>query len=313
VTQILSFGELGAILRRTSSEGQVLILIPMFNEERFIERCLNSIMNQSYENWLLYISDNASTDSSLAIARAIALKNEKIRVIERQKPVAPAKNWNELADLSFSETNPEFVMWLAADDFLENEGYLKNMTRNCIKDAIIPSFKNCREDGSYYLNHTFSTDCTYKTSLLNHIQLAKNWANVVAVYGLYRASVFKELLQADSSRITDDPESDWWWTFALHKQFKVTSSPCDFYVKTIKKNPFYVIPQEKHSLRDKLRILLLSNLNLRLINQAISQRKRITVKNFPQFFYTLVLQLIFMTLDKIRRTIFPGTRKNLVP
>ena len=299
------------MLRHRSSEGQVLILIPMFNEERFIERCLNSIINQSYENWILYISDNSSTDSSLEITRAVALKNEKIKVIERQNTVAPAKNWNELADLSFTETNPEFVMWLAADDFLENEGYLENMTGNCIKDAIIPSFKNCREDGSYYLNHTFSTDCTYKSSLFNHIQLAKNWANVVAVYGLYRVSVFKELLQADSSRINDDPESDWWWTFTLHKHFKVTSSPSDFYVKTIKKNPFYLIPQERHSFREKLRIVFLSNLNLRLINQAI--RKRITAKNFPQFFYTFVLQLIFMTIDKMLRTILPGTRKNLVP
>lgn len=301
------------MLNNKSNDGQVLILIPMLNEEKYIERCIGSIRKQSHQNWITYISDNFSTDDSLEIVQGYASTNGNFRIIKRKNKVAAEENWNELAKKALSETSPDFVMWLGADDFLENADYLKNMIENCVKDGIVPSFKNCREDGSYYLNHIFSTDCTFESKIVNHFRLAQNWANVVAIYGLYKVQVFKELLHGNSSRLTDSPESDWWWTFTLHNKFKVTSSPTDFYIKTIKKNPFYSTPRSNNSAAAKLRKVISSNLNLRLLNQAVTQNGRITIDNFLQFCYTFAFQLIFMVTDKILRTILPSKRRNLGP
>ena len=43
------------------------ILISNFNKSQFIERCLNSLINQSYKNFEIIFSDNGSTDNSLEI------------------------------------------------------------------------------------------------------------------------------------------------------------------------------------------------------------------------------------------------------
>ncbi len=301
------------MLNNQSNDRQVLILIPMLNEEKYIERCIGSIGKQSHQNWITYISDNFSNDSSLEIVQGYASTNEKFRIVKRIDRVGAEENWNDLAEKALNETSPDFVMWLGADDFLENIDYLKNMTENCVKDGIVPSFKNCREDGSYYLNHIFSIDCTFESKIANHFRFARNWANVVAIYGLYKVEVFTELLQGNSSRLTDSPESDWWWTFTLHNQFKVTSSPTDFYVKTIKKTPFYSITGSNNSAVTILRKVISSNLNLRLLNQAVTQKHRITTHNFLQFCYTFAFQLIFMATDKILRLILPSKSRNLGP
>ncbi len=293
--------------------GKILILVPMLNEERFILRCLESVIVQSYGNWILYISDNCSDDSSSVIVNNTLAKNDKIRLIQRTLRVNPELNWNELAEIALSESNPDFVMWLGADDFLENSDYLENMVRSCSKDGIIPSFKNCREDGSYYQNHIFSTDCTSSSKLVNQFRLAKNWANVVAIYGLYKVSVFEELLRGTSSRLTDAPESDWWWSFSLHNQYQISLSKKDFYVKTIKVNPYYKIPAKNKSTLGRLRIRILSNLNLRILSQAIQHKERISRKNLGIFIFTYCSQVFCMILDKSVRIFAPNMKTKIVP
>jgi glycosyltransferase involved in cell wall biosynthesis len=280
----------------------------MLNEERFILRCLESVIVQSYGNWILYISDNCSDDSSTALVKNTLAKSDKIRLIQRTLRVNPELNWNELAEIALSESNPDFVMWLGADDFLENPDYLENMMRSCSKDGIIPSFKNCREDGSYYQNHIFRTDCTSNSRIINQSRLAKKWANVVAIYGLYKVSVFEQLLRGTSSRLTDAPESDWWWSFSLHNQYRISSSENNFYVKTIKKNPYYTVSVEKGSPLAKLRIRVFSNLSFRMLSQAIQHKDRINKKNLGMFIFTYLSQVLFMIIGKAVRMFTPKTK-----
>lgn len=279
--------------------GQVLILVPMLNEENFIRRCIQSVKDQTFQNWVMYISDNFSDDASLAIAKIESAYNKKIVIVERKNRVTSDQNWNSLAEFALSKTKSEFVMWLGADDFLENADYLDSMVNQCSKDGIVPSFRNCREDGAYYLNHIFATDCTSESRIINHSRLARNWANVVAIYGLYKVAVFKELLHGNSTRLTEAPESDWWWCFGLHNRFKISSSKSDFYVKTIKENPFYVLKRENNSISDRVTAKIISNLSFKLLYQAICDQNRINTGNFAFFLYTYPLQMLFMTSNKL--------------
>jgi len=282
----------------------------MLNEQDYIQRCIKSVTVQSYLNWVMYVSDNFSNDASLALAKKESSVNVNIKFIERESRVTSDQNWNTLAELALSETEPEFVMWLGADDFLENADYLENMVGQCEKDAIVPSFRNCREDGSYYLEHIFRTDCTAESKTINQYRLARNWANVVAIYGLYRISVFKELLRGKGSRLTEAPESDWWWCFTLHNRFKITSSQTDYYVKTIKENPFYVLTRKKNSIFGLIMDKISRNLSLRLLVQSMHPRGRINKQNLTPFLFTTLAQVFFMTLKKICEVTSLGKIKN---
>ena len=61
--------------------GQVLILVPMLNEQNFIKRCIDSVTGQSYKNWVMYIADNYSDESSYAIKGLSAALEPIILVI----------------------------------------------------------------------------------------------------------------------------------------------------------------------------------------------------------------------------------------
>jgi glycosyltransferase involved in cell wall biosynthesis len=68
-------------------EKLIICYTPAWNSEKTIARAMNSIINQTYENWLYYVDDNGSTDGTLEIARKIAEKDS--RIIVTHKDVNP--------------------------------------------------------------------------------------------------------------------------------------------------------------------------------------------------------------------------------
>ena len=69
-----------------SSTPLVTIGIPVFNGEQTISKLINSIQNQTFKNFLLIISDNASTDSTQKICQDFANNDSRIKYV-RQKHV----------------------------------------------------------------------------------------------------------------------------------------------------------------------------------------------------------------------------------
>ena len=60
------------------------IIIPVFNAEKYIEKCLNSIKKQSYKNYQVKIIDDCSTDNSYLIIRSIIKKYKLLKIIIMQ-------------------------------------------------------------------------------------------------------------------------------------------------------------------------------------------------------------------------------------
>ena len=92
------------------------ILISNFNKSKYIERCLNSILSQSYKNFEIIFSDNESTDNSLEIASKFY--GLKILTIPRSSN-SPALNQIEVLNKAFVESKGEFIFLLDSDDFYE--------------------------------------------------------------------------------------------------------------------------------------------------------------------------------------------------
>jgi glycosyltransferase involved in cell wall biosynthesis len=78
----------------------VTIGMPLYNGEKYLESALRSILAQTYTNFELLISDNASTDSSAAIARRYAEADPRIRYSRNPKNLGAAPNYNRLIHLA---------------------------------------------------------------------------------------------------------------------------------------------------------------------------------------------------------------------
>ena len=97
--------------------------IPVYNGEKFIQKCLNSILNQTFTNFEIILSDNASTDSTTSICQEYANKDERILFIKQKSTGTRASNYNFVLEQSKSE----YFMWASADDIWHPEFIEKNL------------------------------------------------------------------------------------------------------------------------------------------------------------------------------------------
>lgn len=99
-----------------SNDVIVSVIIPIYNAERFLSQCLNSILAQTFKNWELIAVDDGSTDNSLKILTAYAAKDNRIKIISKlNEGVSIARN------TAINEACGEYVYFADADDIIEPE------------------------------------------------------------------------------------------------------------------------------------------------------------------------------------------------
>lgn len=96
---------------------KVSIILPVFNAERFLSVCLDSVLRQTYRNWELIAVDDGSRDSSLDILRSYAAKDPRIQVVEKDNEgVSIARN------IALQKATGEYVYFVDADDVVFPQG-----------------------------------------------------------------------------------------------------------------------------------------------------------------------------------------------
>ena len=93
----------------------ISIIIPVYNVEKFIRQCLDSILSQSYKNYEVILIDDKSKDSSLDIIREYEKKYSNFFVIENKKNSGPGASRNKGID----KAKGEYIMFIDSDDYIE--------------------------------------------------------------------------------------------------------------------------------------------------------------------------------------------------
>ena len=91
---------------------RVSIGMPVFNGMRYIEQALDSILTQTFDDFELIISDNASTDRTADICRSYAARDRRIRYCRNEVNIGLGRNQNLVAEMSCGE----YFMWAHHDD-----------------------------------------------------------------------------------------------------------------------------------------------------------------------------------------------------
>ncbi len=115
----------------------VSIIVPVYNAEKTIDRCINSILNQKYKDFELLLLDDGSTDSSGAICDAYAEKDGRIRVLHKENTgVSDTRN------RGIAMARGEYLQFVDSDDWITPEAtgfFMRSATENDC-DMVIADF-----------------------------------------------------------------------------------------------------------------------------------------------------------------------------
>ena len=100
---------------------ELTIGLPVFNEARNIEKILNAILQQSFKNFEVIISDNNSSDNTYAIINKLINSDKRFRVYKQKENIGSHKNFQFVLDKS----KTDYFMWLGADDYISKD-FIKN-------------------------------------------------------------------------------------------------------------------------------------------------------------------------------------------
>ena len=94
------------------------VIIPVYNVEDYVARCVDSVLNQTYGNLEVILVDDGAKDSSGDICDTLALKDSRVRVIHKENGgLSSARN------VGLDMATGEYITFVDSDDWLEADGY----------------------------------------------------------------------------------------------------------------------------------------------------------------------------------------------
>ncbi len=108
------------------------VLIANYNNEKYINECLKSLLNQNYKNFEIIFHDDDSDDRSIEIINEIAKKNSKIKIkIISNKKRGKNSSFNQLEayERAFRKSSGEIIFFLDSDDFFKKNKISKVISK----------------------------------------------------------------------------------------------------------------------------------------------------------------------------------------
>lgn len=157
----------------------VSIIIPVYNVQQYIAKCIDSVISQSYINWELILVDDGCTDKSGEICDRYAQKDKRIRVFHKKNGgVSSARNTGIL------EAVGEWLYFIDSDDFIDSDTLSKSIKKINVEipDLIVHGLVND------YIYNGKSCSLPYKTIEDNDY---KDIIEFTDKYGLLKGPVCK--------------------------------------------------------------------------------------------------------------------------
>jgi len=184
------------------STPKVSIGMPVYNGENTIRNSLESLLSQSFVDFELIISDNASSDSTKTICLDYAARDSRIRYIRQQKNLGAYENFKYVLD----EARGDYFMWAACDDvrsFDFVEVNVKFLESNLDYVASASPNRMEEQDQRNSALVTFSLEGTVEERISSFFKNA--WVSHGIFYSLIRTNVLRgcDVLSAQQFLGTD--------------------------------------------------------------------------------------------------------------
>lgn len=171
-----------------NDNGLISIITPVYNVEKYLNRCINSILNQTYFNFELFLIDDGSTDKSGTICDEYAIRDSRIKVIHKSNE-GQAVARNVALDLA----KGQYIAFIDSDDYV-NRYYIEHLL-----EALITTNSDMAVCGVIN-NHVFIKKECPKTikKVFSKKELIESYIHEPYIRGvlwnkLYRKSLFDDI------------------------------------------------------------------------------------------------------------------------
>lgn len=146
----------------------ISIIVPIYNVEAYLERCIQSLIGQSYSNLEIILVDDGSTDDSLSICQMYAQQDSRIKIIHKENGgLASARN------TGIKAATGEYIGFVDSDDWVDLDTYqaMRILIQQHHPDVIRFGYQKIsdgRTQGQYHLSYDAGL---YTDDALRQIQL----------------------------------------------------------------------------------------------------------------------------------------------
>lgn len=139
----------------------ISIIVPVYNAEQYLCKCIDSILSQTYSNWELLLIDDGSKDSSGEICKSYSLKDKRIKTFS-QKNSGPGAARNKGLD----KANGEFIVFVDSDDWVDSN-FLADYVKNSKFDIVYQGHYKETKEGVIAVNKlSFEVNKDYITEAI---------------------------------------------------------------------------------------------------------------------------------------------------
>lgn len=120
------------------------VIVPVYNTEKYLERCIDSIVNQTFKNVEILLINDGSTDNSIEICRRYEKNDERIKLINKQN-----SGVSETRNIGIENATGEFITFVDSDDEIALNMYEQMIGAANEKDAdiVFCGFKKISDNG----------------------------------------------------------------------------------------------------------------------------------------------------------------------
>ncbi|MBC1457751.1 glycosyltransferase family 2 protein [Listeria newyorkensis] len=153
---------------------KVSIIIPVYNIEKYLERCLDSVLAQSYTNLEVLVVDDGSTDQSLMLLERYARQDARVSVIQKANGgQASARN------LALKQASGDYILMVDGDDYI-----LPHLVAECVEvlesgvDIVVFDYYTLNKKKEQNYTSVGNSPITAGTAPWNKMYVANLWQDV---------------------------------------------------------------------------------------------------------------------------------------
>lgn len=225
------------------------IIIPVYKVEKYLSKCVESVLSQSFYDWEAILVDDGSPDDCPALCDDYAKKDKRIKVVHK-----PNGGLSDARDAGIAAANGKYILFLDSDDYLYSDTVLAEIL-NSLKTANFPEI--CYLPNEYWSSNPNSVSSKYKDETL---LLEKFLKRVIKNYYLHTAGqqfvLRLDYLKENSLRFEKGilHEDELWFAQILMQVKNIHICPCVFYFYVDNRDGSIINSVKEKNVKDKLYI-----------------------------------------------------------